>query len=200
MTFGKVQTSGGDNPLDIEQAKEHLRIDGADFDSDLADKMAEALAWCEDQTGRQFKTAVWDLTFHRFPTGGRRQLLPLGNLQTVDAINYVDPDGTTQTITSGTIATDYIVDTAREPGSIAPIFGTTWPETRVQQTAVVYTITCGQASASLKPQARALLKFAIAHLWWDRDLAEPTKRMGELVTHLRFDDLVRYDPERAPEK
>ena len=198
MTFGRNKTAGGENPLDIDQAKEHLRIDGPDFDADLAAKLTEALAWCEEQTGRQFVTATWDLTFHQFPMGGRPQLLPFGHLDRVDQIVYVAPDGTSTTINSAAIATDYVVDTSREPGRIAPVFGNNWPETRRQSNAVVYTIQCGQPAASIDANAMALLKIATAHLWWDRDLDEPSQRMQQLVNNLRFDDLVRYDPERAP--
>lgn len=199
MSFGANKTAGGANPLSLAQYKEHLRITGTEHDADISAKMAEALAYCEGQTGRQFTLATWELSFDRFPPSNYPQLLPFGNLVSVDSIVYTDTGGTSQTINAASIATDYKVSTTKEPGRIAPIYGTVWPETRKEPDAVLYTIQCGKAAALVDPEALALLKYELARLFRNR---EPTKAEAQstqaLINALTFDDFVRYDPQEAP--
>lgn len=204
LPFGKNKTTGGANPLDIAEYRNHLRLDGTDHDADLAAKMAEALAYCEAQTARQFTLATWELEFKEFPPGSRPQLLPFGNLVSVDEIAYYDTGGTLQTINSATIATDYIVQTTTEPGRIMPVPNAVWPETRRQPNAVKYTIQCGKAAAAVDPQALSLLKYITAHLFRNREpgqqgqLLDIPHAAAALIQALRFDAFVRYDPHEAP--
>lgn len=198
---GSTRTAGGGNPLTLDEYKEHARIDGDEYDLDVAAKAADALAFCEDATGRQFVSATWQFAFNRFPAGGRPQRLPRAPLTAVTQIDYVASDGTATTINAAGIAAGYKVATRCEPGMIAPAWGTTWPEERRELEAVVYTCTCGWAADAVDPRALALLKLMFAHLWENREatisgtIARDLPRgIGDLIEQLVYDDLVDYDP------
>jgi len=198
---GMKRTAGGGNPLTLDEYKQHARIDGSDFDTDVLAKMADVLDFCEAATGRQFVSATWEFAFHRFPPGGRPQMLPKGQLTAVTQIVYTATDGTVTTIDSATIATDFKVATRQEPGAIAPVFGTVWPDERRELEAVVYTCTCGWSADGVDARVLALLKLVFGHFWENREATisgtvarELPRGVGDLIEQLIFDDFVDYDP------
>lgn len=87
-------------------------------------------------------------------------------LVSVDLVTYKDSDGVTTTLTEGT---DYIVDTAKQPGLIVPPYGKTWPSfTAWPSSAVLVRFTCGLASTDA---------------WWAGDGQWVLTGMKHLISH-----------------
>ncbi len=62
-------------PVSLEEAKRHLRVDGNDEDVDILGLITAAREQAERHTRRQLLTATWDLKLDRFPADvirGRR--------------------------------------------------------------------------------------------------------------------------------
>jgi uncharacterized phiE125 gp8 family phage protein len=69
------------------------------------------------------------------------------NLATVDLVKYRDSGGTWTTLTENT---DYIVDTSKQPGTIQPVYGGTWPSfTAWPTSAVLIQFTAGLAASDI---------------------------------------------------
>lgn len=202
IPFGATRTvDPTEDPVSLSEAKDHLRITDDDEDADISDKLLEAIRFVEEQTHRQLVRATYEITFDRFPVGRERQKLPLSPLSSVDQIDYTDADGDAQTINSGTIASDYVVTTNREPGYITPAFGVVWPIARDEPDAVTYTIKCGWAdAASVDRLAKAAIKLILGHLYENREettaVALKTIPIGavNLLNMLIYDDFQDYEP------
>ena len=165
-------------PLTLDDAKLHLRVTDTAQDSLISALISAARSQAEQITRRALISQKWKLYLDRFPWpggtdyGGWPQVgmgLPYGNmggmtsrlaswysvelpkppLVSVDTVAYLDSQGASQTLTSGT---DFIVDVAREPARIAPAYGKYWPSTLPQIDAVQISFTCGYADAASVPQ------------------------------------------------
>lgn len=124
-------------PVTLQEAKDHLRIDGSDDDATVSMLISAARRWCEDYTGRTFVTTTWDWSFDCFD--GPVLCVPRPALKSVTSISYVDTAGVTQVLSSAV----YRVDTASEPGRIALAYGQTWPSTQSVINAVTVRFVAG---------------------------------------------------------
>jgi uncharacterized phiE125 gp8 family phage protein len=86
----------------------------------------------EEQGGLELIARQWDHYFDYWPASS---VIPIGNpLQSVELVQYRDSDNVLHTLTENT---DYIVDTAKRPGIIAPTYNaslpsfTAWPSSAV---------------------------------------------------------------------
>ncbi len=100
----------------------------------------------ETRTNSVLITQTLDQYLDQFPCWELE--VGLGKLQAVSEITYVDPDGTTQTLSSAL----YLVDANHERGRITPAYGQVWPATREQMNAVKIRYTAGYGAAAAVPQ------------------------------------------------
>lgn len=109
-------------PLDLDEAKSHLKVDHTDEDAliDLYVRMARR--YCEDVSRRAFCAQTWEMTLDAWPSDAV-VALSYPPLQSVETISYVDSDDATHTMP----ATDYGVDADSEPGRIYLKNGKSWP-------------------------------------------------------------------------
>jgi uncharacterized phiE125 gp8 family phage protein len=135
-------TAPASEPVSTSDFKEHARITNTDEDSLVANLIVAARRWVENYTSRQLITATWRLVLDRFPLGDCEILIPLPPLQSVGSITYVDENGTSQTWA----ATEYVVDTASEPGRVYLGYNKSWPDTRSQRDAVTIDFDAGYGS------------------------------------------------------
>lgn len=102
-------------------------------------------------------------------------------------ISYVDADGATQSLT---VATDFLVDTGREPGRITLAYGKVWPTTRNQAGAVTITFTAGYGAASAVPaEVKSAIRQAVAYRALSRE--EPDEAFLDRI-------FARFDYGRLP--
>lgn len=111
--------------LSAYELKQHARIDFDDEDLLVSGYLQQAHEWLEEVSGRAIVTQTWEYSLDCFPGPYETIEIPKPPLQQVLSLQYVDDQGTTQTLATS----KYQVDTSSEPGRIKPAYGECWPWT-----------------------------------------------------------------------
>jgi uncharacterized phiE125 gp8 family phage protein len=177
-----VTTAPTVEPLDEAEAKLHCRIDNAVEGSLILRliKMAREAVEFDAEIALCTQTRKQYLDY--FPAGPIELRSP--PVQTVASITYVDPNGTTQTLS----ASLYETDTTARPGLVVPTYGNSWPSTRVQLRAVTVTFTCGYGGAEAVPEiAKQAMALRIAAAYQNREMGkEETAAYDNLISRLKW--------------
>lgn len=190
-------------PLTLVDALSQSRITETSENTLLEAKLAAAREAVEIFLNRQLMSATWALKLDRFPSGsddpaeyvdgirvysgGNQTIrLPRPPLSSISSFAYIDTAGATQTLT---LTTDYIIDTASQPGRITPAYGTVWPTARNQMNAVTITYVAGYASAALVP---AGIKEAIRIKFADLTENRESIVIGDVVNELQHLDWLLW--------
>lgn len=149
-------------PISLDEAKQHLRVD-SDADDDLiADYIVAAREWVERETGLILVKRPISERFTGFGERMRLRAWPVDHGQPV-TIAYFDRAGAAQSITTASLRV------AARPAGVAPAAGTRWPSAFAVDGEVTVSFTAGYAAPVDVPQ---LLKQAmlalIASLYDDR--------------------------------
>lgn len=158
-----IVTPPESEPITLQQARDHLRVDGADEDDLIAALIATARDMAEVFTRRQLVEATLKLTLDAFPGEGVIRI-PRPPLIAVTALQYIDTGGVEQTLD----ADRYQVDALGEPGRVVPAYGRQWPATRQMMNAVSVTYRAGYATG-VPDLAKHLVKLLLAHLYENRN-------------------------------
>ena len=157
-------------PVTLAEAKQHCRIDSTDEDGLLAGIILAARIYCEGETRRAFLTQTVDYTIDYqwpyLPNGYCRGIiLPLGNLQSVTSISYVDQDGVTQVLSS----TQYTVRTDETSGQITEAYGATWPSVRTSPSAITVRCVVGWLPSQFPDDLRQALLMLVGAWYENRE-------------------------------
>lgn len=160
-------------PLTAAEAKAHTRIDDDAEDAYLEGLIGAALEFIEGPHGIGIAVAPceWKLRLDCFPDCIQ---IPLCPVQKVDSIEYVDPNGDTQTLA------DFQADIYSAPARVIPAYGAAWPATRAVPNAVTVTFTAGYSP--LPKTLRQAMLLLVAHWYENR---EPVN-IGNIVNELPF--------------
>jgi uncharacterized phiE125 gp8 family phage protein len=143
-------------PVTLQEAKDHLRIEHSEDDAQITGHILAARQYVEEICWRGLVTQVWDLTLPSFPKDHCKPSefegieLPKGNLiatSPVAFVKYLDAAGTLQTMPTS----DYLVDSKSVPGRIRRAYGVSWPTHRLQWDAVRVQYQVGWANAAAVP-------------------------------------------------
>jgi len=155
-------------PVSLTEAKFRLRIDDTGVpatdgaqDADIGAMIEAATQLAESMTRRSIATTQWRLTLDAFPAEIRLLHPPIVSVQ---SIQYIDPNGATQTLP----ATEYSVDSASEPGRIQPAAGTQWPETMQTANALTVNYTAGWG-ANAPAAVKQFVLLQVAHMYRNRE-------------------------------
>lgn len=161
-------------PVSLEEARLHLRIDA--FDSPLSHPddplilvlITAAREWCESFTGRTIAAATLEYALDTWPCDGEPIELPRGAVQAVTSFVYIDSAGDQQTFAS------YQLDTYSDPPRILPLTGQTWPDLADQMNAVRVRYLAGFVLAGDSPDPtplpasfKAAILLLVGH-WYER--------------------------------
>jgi uncharacterized phiE125 gp8 family phage protein len=205
-------------PVSLAEAKLHLRVDITDDDTLITGLIISARQRAEVITRRALCTQTWKLVLDQFPAPGQNvgsanwygpqwgnSPGPLTTLRadgrtgfeifldhspvaSVDSISYVDTDGITQTLSSTLYKTDFVT----EPCRVVPAYGTTWPGTRNEISAVTVNYTCGYGAAAAVPQSiKQWMLLRIAALYENRE--EVASGRGIVAIDMPFADGLLQD-------
>lgn len=154
-------------PMTLQEAKDHLRVDHADDDSYIEPLIKAVREAAETFTGRGFITQTWDLFIHCFPRPGTLLEIPMPPLQSITSIKYIDTDGNQQTLASSV----YTVDANAEMGTVTLAYNQTWPTIRAIPNAVEIRFIAGYGSnAEDMPEGiRHGMKMLLGHLYERRE-------------------------------
>ena len=154
-------------PIGLQQAKDHLRVEHADDDALIDLLIAAARRRAEDLTARQLITAIYDQTWHDgFPSTIRLLKSPV---QSVASVKYIDGDGVEQTLNASLYT---IVNTDdRDEACIVPAYNESWPATRNIPNAVTVRFTAGfgDGPADIPAPIHAAMLLMIGHLYERRE-------------------------------
>jgi len=160
-------TDAATEPLTVAVAKRHLRVDDTDSDTttDISAAITAARHDAEHRLQRTLITTTWEHVRDTFPGAceGYTISLPMGTVQAISSVKYVDEAGTLQTLASD----QYQLSGDR----LAPAYGCSWPATRSGDLGAVrvrYTAGYGAASTDVPAPVIAWIKLALGDLWDQR--------------------------------
>jgi len=167
-------------PVSLQEAKAHLRVDFDDDDGLIQAFIAAARQAAETITNRQLMSARWKLVMDSFPgpslmgvpagqpfsLPGHAILIHKSPVLNVVSINYLDMAGVLQSMP----ASNYTVDAACEPARITPVFGQIWPIALPQIGAVSVTFDAGYGAAASVPEGiKSWIKLRVGSLYAHRE-------------------------------
>lgn len=165
----KLVTAPANDPVTLDQAKAHLRVDFPDDDTLIGALVDAASQFCDGPKGflgRALVSQTWDLYLDEFPCrhgesffrGGRihrgyhsRIEIPLPPLISVGGVFYLDGSGEEQEVD----ASLYTVDDKNEPGHVVAKNGA-WPIAACVPNAVRVRFTAGYVDATNSPAVDAV--------------------------------------------
>lgn len=163
MTIGLIMvTAPALEPVSLEEAKLHLRVDDDSPSTNLDDSLIEAVIkasrqWAEQFQNRAYITQTWNLYLDSFPREKYIEI-PKPPLQYVVSMTYKDGSGASQAVSfldpSGTAlleTDDYLIDIAREPGRLYLKSGKAWPASLNEAQAVTIQFVAGYGDAADVP-------------------------------------------------
>jgi hypothetical protein len=200
-------------PVTLEEAKRHLRVDLDDDDAFITDAIAVARNRVEIETGRQLITAAWQLTYDGWDladqgwwtvglagagsVGGHGLLpslgwwwvdLPRPPLVTVDQVTYVDPAGVTQVWPEGRYQVDAPSGPTAPRGRLRPAYGESWPLVRAEMNALVINFTAGYGDEyQVPPLIKRAILLMVGDIYEHReDTASPEHSPGSGLVSLPY--------------
>ncbi len=119
----KIQTEPNAEPVTLDEAKLHLRVDIDADDTLIESYIVVARRTAEMISNHRMVTQTWDIKMDSFP--GTIFTLPksLSPLVSVTHIKYTDEDDATTEFSSA----NYVVDTYSDPARIKLADGAAWP-------------------------------------------------------------------------
>lgn len=190
--------------IDLEELKSQLAITGTADDARLTRLAIAALTFTERYINRAFLKRTYLYKLPMFGSSMRGELddfwfEPIGSLERktpiivlpypplvqVNSVKYYDEAGVLQTISSS----NYQVDTASEPGRIAPVYGYTWPTpgVRLHPIEIEYVAGYGDVFGSVPVDLRHAVMMLVGHLNENRETTTP---LSLADVPFGFDDLV----------
>lgn len=165
----KLVTAPATDPVTLEQAKAHLRVDFTDDDLLIEALIDAATQYCDGPKGflgRALVSQTWDLYLDEFPCRhgesffrhGRihrghhsRIEIPLPPLIDIGGVFYLDGSGDEQEVDQSS----YTVDPYDEPAKVVPNNGA-WPIAACMPNAVRVRFTAGYVDATNSPAIDAV--------------------------------------------
>jgi len=186
----KLITGPTVEPVTLEEAKTHLRVDITDDDNLITALIKTAREYCENFQNKAYYTQTWELVLDKFPAENYIKI-PKPPLQSVTSVIYKDNEGTETTLD----ASKYIADTDSEPGRIVLAYGESWPSfTPYPVGAVRIRFTTGHDDISKVPQmVKQAMLLLIGH-WYENREASVT---GAISREVEFAVHALLWPERV---
>lgn len=158
-------TAASADPVSLDEAKAHLRVDGAAEDLLIGSLIKSVTGYIDGKYGflaRSLMTQTWELRIDAFE---REIKLPLPPLQSVASIKYTDVNGAEQTIDPSV----YRVLTG-DKSTVLLAFNQCWPAPRQEAEAVRIRFVSGYGTAADVPAPiKAALLLHIGTLYRDRE-------------------------------
>ncbi|MDE0724646.1 MAG: head-tail connector protein [Alphaproteobacteria bacterium] len=178
-----VITEPAIEPLTLDEAKDHLRVDLSDDDAVILSYIKAARKAAENYTERSFITQTLKKSLDCFPA--LEMELPYGDVQSVESITYIDTNGTQQTLSSS----DYQVDTDVTVARVAPAPGKSWPSTLSGQMGAVkvtYKAGYGDSADDVPEDLKSGLKMHVGHLFDHREATTPGVKVEKVPFGMQY--------------
>jgi uncharacterized phiE125 gp8 family phage protein len=158
-------------PVTIDAARQHCRIDGTADDVLVGALIVAARQHVEAVTGRALVTQTWEL---RIPHFEERIELPKAPVISVTSVTYIDPAGATQTLDASNYQLLAGGGSFAQPPALVEAYDRTWPSTRGHHEDVRIRYSAGYGAPSAVPAGlRQVMLLLIAHLYENREATAP---------------------------
>ncbi len=165
-------------PITLAEVRQHLRLPEDAIEDDLLLGLIKtARVYCENYTRRALAEQTMETYKDRF-SGADPIMLPCPPLLSVVEIGYTDSTGQ-ETILSNS---DYLVDTASEPGQVMPAYGTAWP-VYIPHPATSVRIRFVAGFAVLPEPIRQALLLLVGHWYENREATGTAKDQTAFSVH-----------------
>lgn len=161
-------TQPAKEPVTIEEAKRHLRIDTTDSDEEIKALITTARRYVERDTRRSLITQTWRSEYWNFPRRGRAYVqLAHGPISAITGVTYIDTASVVQTLDPSL----YVADLAREIPRVYSAPHACWPCCLDQpgSVKVTYTTGYGPAADDVPRELRYAILFLMAHWFANRE-------------------------------
>lgn len=160
----KLKTAPAKEPITLEEARLHLKVDSADDNTLISDLITTARMLIEKETKRAFITQIWQMFLDTAPHVIE---IPKPPLQSVESITVIDTDGSESLIDDD----DYMVDTSENsPGRIMPKIGYIWPYHRGFASFIIeFKVGYGDNATNVPKDIRDEILRLVAHLYQNRE-------------------------------
>ncbi len=186
LILGTAPTS---EPVSIEEAKAHLRVDVADDNALITALIVAARQAFEEINGRSLFTTTWQLVLDSWP---RRPfiVLPRPPLASVTSVVYTDSAGTPVTWA----ATNYVVETLRTPGRVHLAEDADWPSATLRVASpITITYVAGWSSVGAIPQRyKQAILLLVGHWYENRETVVTSGTMPKQLP-MAFESLALMD-------
>jgi uncharacterized phiE125 gp8 family phage protein len=164
----KMITGPTIEPISIDEAKAHLRVDGATEDALITSLILTSRLHIEAALGLALITQSWQMRLDRWPKSGEVRM-PLRPLMTVDEVRVLDADGASTVVE----ADQYIADSDGNPGRLVPT-SAGWPIPGRAAAGIEIDLVAGYGPAAQDVPApvRQALLLLVAHWYEHRDPIE----------------------------
>ena len=161
-----VVTAPSEEPITLDEAKDHLRVVESAEDDLIEGFIAAARELAEEQAWRTFVTTVYDGFLEGWPKDGAIELAR-PPIQSVASVKYTDSDGVEQTFS----AASWQLVAAGGFGRVMLRYGESWPTATLQTgLPIVVRYTAGYgAAAALPERVKSLLKLLVGALYEHRE-------------------------------
>jgi uncharacterized phiE125 gp8 family phage protein len=159
----EITAAATSQPVSLDEAKAHLRVDSADEDALIEALVEAAQAHVEQYTGLYLAEQTVKLRAWGFDLGASR--LPAGPVSEVTSITYTDIDGTVQTLSPDL----YVAILYGLSPMISPAWGQCWPAHRCFPGSVVVTVTAGFADDECPAPIRQAILMIVGDLYANRE-------------------------------
>ena len=177
-------------PVDLIEAKAHLRVDGAQDDALISALIATACAYAQQYTRRSFLSQTLRLQLDQVP--GRVVTLPGGPVQSVSHVKVYAADDSATVVG----ADDYQLDGVG--ARLALREGAVWPQCgrALQGFEVQYVAGYGAAPQDVPAPLRQGILAHIAHLYTHRGDRQSREGVSETLSAQPYEAMALYAPYR----
>lgn len=179
-------------PVSVNEAKAHLRVDISDDDALIDGLITAARTHVEQNLKRALVAQTWELVLDSFPAVGFIRL-PLPPLASVTSIQYTSLAGVEATLS----ADSYLVDTDREPGCIVLKHSASWPAVELREVGGVrvrYVAGYGSTAGDVPRGIRQAILLLVGSMYENRE--ETLVAQGVTVMRLPFGMEMLLSPYR----
>lgn len=159
-------TDAAQEPLTLEEAKRHLKVDDTEDDPLIASLITTVRQACEAECQRTLLDSTLELVADAFTP-----VLQLRRPRVIEvlSVSYTDPAGQLQTLPPDA----WRLDADSEPARLEPAPGQAWPATRAQSAAVRvrYRAGYGASPAQVPAALKTWMLLQLGHLYAHREAA-----------------------------
>lgn len=163
--ISRLVTAPTQEPISLESAKEHLRIEHNVDNSFITTLIVVARQYVEKVLWRALLNQTWEIVLCEFPILDYI-VLPKGPPQSVTSVQYLDPNGVTQMLS----ASVYEVDTKSKYGRVILKTNQSWPAylRRWNAVTIQYVAGFGAAGSDVPEPIKHAMKLLIAQMYEHR--------------------------------